>query len=67
MVHTSKQISSHSVRDKTEDKKQQELIKCGVDVMDTGNLCSENKLIKCVSECKKAHSGPIVDILSVRV
>jgi len=55
------------IKQKTFNKKQQELIKCGVDVMDAGKVCSENKLIKCVSECKKAHGGPIVHILSVRV
>ena len=41
------------VKQKSFDKKQQELIKNGVDMLDASNVCSENKLIKCVTECKK--------------
>ena len=33
-----------------------------VDDLDATNICSDNKLIKCVADCKKSHNGPIIDV-----
>ena len=49
------------IKQKNFDEKQEELVKCGVDEIDASNICSENKVIKCISECKKAHGGPITE------
>ena len=42
-------------------EKQCELIKAGVDNLDATNICSDNKLVKCVAGCKKSLNGPIID------
>ena len=44
------------------EEKQRELIKAGVDDLGTTNICSDYKLIKCVADCKKFHSTPIIDV-----
>ena len=41
--------------------KQQLLASNGVDNLDAGNLCTANKVIKCISNCQKSHNGPIMD------
>ena len=43
------------------DKQQQLLASKGVDNLDAGNLCTANKVIKCISDCQKSHNGPIMD------
>ena len=32
------------------------------DDLDATNICSDNKLIKCIADCKKSHNGPIIDV-----
>ena len=55
-------VKQLEVKQKKFEQKQQELIKDGVDVLDANNICSENRLIKCVANCKKSHNGPIIDV-----
>ena len=50
------------IKQKKSEEKQRELIKAGVDYLDATNICSDNKLIKCVADCKKSHNGPIIDV-----
>ena len=38
------------------------MIKAGVDDLDANNICSGNKLIKCVADCNKSHNGPIIEV-----
>ena len=38
------------------------MIKAGVDDLDATNICSDNKLIKSVADCKKSHNAPIIDV-----
>ena len=33
-----------------------------MDELDASNVCSKNKLIKCVTDSKKSHNGPVVDV-----
>ena len=40
------------------DAGQKELLKRGVDEVDANNICTENKIVKCVSDCKTLHNGP---------
>ena len=42
------------------DSRQEELIKSGVDKADAANICTSNKVIKCIAKCKESHDGPIV-------
>ena len=49
------------IKKKKFEEKQRELIKTGVDNLDTTNICSDNKLIKCAADCKKSHNRPIID------
>ena len=37
------------------------MIKAGVDDLGATNIYSNNKLIKCVADCKKSHNGPIIN------
>ena len=46
---------------------QMELIKSGVDDVDASNICTENKVIKCVSECKKSHNGPVDNVEELKM
>ena len=50
------------IKQKKSEEKQRELIKAGVDYLDATNICSDNKLIKCVADCKKSHNRPITDV-----
>ena len=50
------------IKQKKFEEKQRELIKAGVGNRDATNICSDNKLIKCVADCKKSHNGPIIDV-----
>ena len=50
------------IKQKKFKEKQRELIKAGVDDLGTTNICSDNKLIKCVAGCKKFHNKPIIDV-----
>ena len=38
------------------------MIKAGVDDLDANNICSGNKLIKCVADCNKSHNRPIIEV-----
>ena len=38
------------------------MIKAGVDDLDANNICSDNKLIKCVADCNKSHNRPIIEV-----
>ena len=49
------------IKQKKLEENQRELIKAGVDDLDATNICSNNKLIKCVADCKKSHNGPIIN------
>ena len=49
------------IKKKKFEEKQRELIKTGVDNLDTTNICSDNKLIKCAADCNKSHNRPIID------
>ena len=40
-------------------KKQKELVSLGVDEEDAVKLSHENKIMKCVTMCKKLHGGPM--------
>ena len=40
-------------------KKQKELVSLGVDEEDAFELAHENKVLKCISMCKKNHGGPL--------
>ena len=44
------------------DNVQKQLIKNGVDEVDANNICSENKVLKCITQCKTLHNGPFVDV-----
>lgn len=44
------------------DQKQKELIASNVDEEDAAKLATSNKVIRCVSACKKSHQGPITTI-----
>ena len=48
------------IKQKKFKEKQCELIKAGVDNLDATNICSDNKLVKCVAGCKKSLFGPII-------
>ena len=50
------------IKQKKFEEKQHELIKAGVGNLDATNICSDNKVIKCVADCKKSHNGPIIDV-----
>ena len=50
------------IKQKKFEEKQREWIKAGVDDLGTTNICSDNKLIKCVTGCKKFHNKPIIDV-----
>ena len=50
------------IKQKKFEEKQREWIKAGVDHLGTTNICSDNKLIKCVTGCKKFHNKPIIDV-----
>ena len=41
-------------------KKQKELVDLGIDEEDAMKLSHENKILKCVSMCKKVHGGPVI-------
>ena len=54
-------VKNLEIKKKKFEEKQRELIKTGVDNLDTTNICSDNKLIKCAADCKKSHNRPIID------
>ena len=44
------------------DQNQKELVASNVDEEDAAKLATSNKVIRCVSACKKSHQGPITTI-----
>ena len=51
-----------TIKQKEFDKKQEQLIKNGVNEADATHLCSANQVIKCLAQCKASHDGPLVTI-----
>ena len=47
------------------DKQQKYLASKGLDIQDASNLCTANKVLKCIADCQKSHNGPLMDIESL--
>ena len=57
-----KKVNELKLMENEFNKKQKELVSLGVDEEDAVKLSHENKIMKCVTMCKKLHGGPITEL-----
>ena len=50
------------IKEKEFSEKQKQMVKLGVDEADINTICTENRVIKVISQCKTSHDGPVTTI-----